>query len=239
MTEFDALILIPSLQPPRAFPYIRETIELRQFGCMASAESSCFFRHRPCSGLPERESAYPAYTAYTILFFLSIMALLSILNYPDKRLHKIAKPVQVVDERIRQLVADMAQTMYAAPGIGLAATQVDVHEQIIVIDTSETHDQLRVFINPQILWASDERKVWEEGCLSVPGIYDSVERPAQVRVRALNEKGEVFELDCDALLAVCVQHEMDHLKGRVFVDYLSPLKQSRIKTKMKKLAHAM
>jgi peptide deformylase len=167
------------------------------------------------------------------------MALLNILHYPDKRLHKIAKPVATVDERIRKLVADMAETMYAAPGVGLAATQVDVHERVIVIDVSETHDELRAFINPEIVWSSDERKLAEEGCLSVPGIYDSVERAEKVRVRALNERGETFEIDCEGLLAVCIQHEMDHLMGRVFVEYLSPLKQTRIKTKMKKLAHAM
>ncbi len=167
------------------------------------------------------------------------MALLSILNYPDKRLHKVAKPVQNVDDRIRKLVADMGETMYAAPGVGLAATQVDVHERVIVIDVSETHDQLRAFINPEIIWSSDERRLNEEGCLSVPGIYEEVERAERVRVRALNEKGETFELDCEGLLAVCIQHEMDHLMGRVFVEYLSPLKQTRIKTKMKKLAHAM
>ncbi len=167
------------------------------------------------------------------------MALLSILNYPDKRLHKIAKPVAAVDDRIRKLVADMAETMYAAPGVGLAATQVDVHERVVVIDVSETHDQLRVFINPEIIWSSDEREISEEGCLSVPGIYDTVERAEKVRVRALNEQGEPFELDCDELLAVCIQHEMDHLVGKVFVEYLSPLKQTRIKTKLKKLAHAM
>jgi peptide deformylase len=167
------------------------------------------------------------------------MALLNILHYPDKRLHKIAKPVQVVDERIRKLVVDMAETMYAAPGVGLAATQVDVHERVVVIDVSDTHDELRVFINPEIVWSSDERKLSEEGCLSVPGIYDSVERAEKVRVRALNERGESFELDCEGLLAVCIQHEMDHLMGRVFVEYLSSLKQSRIKTKMKKLEHAM
>lgn len=167
------------------------------------------------------------------------MALLSILNFPDKRLHKIAKPVEKVDERIRKLVADMADTMYAAPGVGLAATQVDVHERVIVIDVSETHNELRAFINPEIVWSSDERKINEEGCLSVPGVYDEVERAERVRVRALNEKGESFELDCEGLLAVCIQHEMDHLMGRVFVEYLSPLKQTRIKTKMKKLAHAM
>ncbi|MGF6808542.1 peptide deformylase [Paraburkholderia sp. Clong3] len=170
---------------------------------------------------------------------LEIMALLSILNYPDKRLHKVAKPVPEVNDRIRRLVADMAETMYAAPGVGLAATQVDVHERVIVIDVSETHDELLAFINPEIVWSSDERKLSEEGCLSVPGIYDNVERAEKVRVRALNEKGETFELDCEGLLAVCIQHEMDHLMGHVFVEYLSPLKQTRIKNKMKKLAHAM
>jgi peptide deformylase len=170
---------------------------------------------------------------------LNIMALLSILNYPDKRLNKVAKPVATVDDRIRKLVADMAETMYAAPGIGLAATQVDVHERVIVIDVSDARDQLIAFINPEIVWQSDERKLNEEGCLSVPGIYDNVERAERVRVRALNEKGETFELDCEGLLAVCIQHEMDHLLGHVFVEYLSPLKQTRIKSKMKKLAHAM
>jgi peptide deformylase len=170
---------------------------------------------------------------------LMTMALLNILNYPDKRLHKVAKPVAAVDDRIRKLVANMAETMYAAPGVGLAATQVDVHERVIVIDVSEAHDELRVFINPEIVWSSDERKLSEEGCLSVPGIYDNVERAEKVRVRALNEKGETYEIDCEGLLAVCIQHEMDHLMGRVFVEYLSPLKQTRIKSKMKKLAHAM
>ena len=160
------------------------------------------------------------------------MALLNILNYPDKRLNKVAKPVAAVDDRIRKLVADMAETMYAAPGVGLAATQVDVHERVIVIDVSDTHDQLMVFINPEIVWASEVKKEWEEGCLSVPGIYDFVERPDKVRVKALNEKGETFELDCDGLLAVCIQHEMDHLMGKVFVEYLSPLKRNRIKTKL-------
>ncbi|WP_118183272.1 peptide deformylase [Paraburkholderia phosphatilytica] len=167
------------------------------------------------------------------------MALLNILHYPDKRLHKVAKPVEKVDERIRRLVADMAETMYAAPGVGLAATQVDVHERVIVIDVSETHEQLLTFINPEIVWASETKKLNEEGCLSVPGIYDNVERAEQVKVRALNAKGETFEIDCEGLLAVCIQHEMDHLLGHVFVEYLSPLKQTRIKTRMKKLAHAM
>jgi peptide deformylase len=167
------------------------------------------------------------------------MALLNILHYPDKRLHKVAKPVEVFDDRIRKLVADMAETMYAAPGVGLAATQVDVHERVVVIDVSDAHDELRVFINPEIVWSSDERKINEEGCLSVPGIYDTVERAEKVRVRAQNEKGETYEVDCEGLLAVCIQHEMDHLMGRVFVEYLSSLKQTRIKSKMKKLERAM
>jgi peptide deformylase len=163
------------------------------------------------------------------------MAVLDILRYPDARLHTVAKPVAAVDERIRRLVADMAETMYAAPGIGLAATQVDVHERVIVIDTSETKDHLRVFINPEIVSSSAEKQACEEGCLSVPGIYDEVERPERVRVRALNERGETFEMDAEGLLAVCLQHEMDHLQGKVFVQYLSRLKQSRIKSKMAKL----
>ncbi|WP_322052603.1 peptide deformylase [Paraburkholderia bannensis] len=167
------------------------------------------------------------------------MALLNILHYPDKRLHKVATPVEVVNDRIRKLVADMAETMYAAPGVGLAATQVDVHERVVVIDVSDTHDELQVFINPEIVWSSKEREIHEEGCLSVPGIYDEVERAEKVRVRALNEKGERYEVDCEGLLAVCIQHEMDHLMGKVFVEYLSSLKQTRIKSKMKKLERAM
>jgi peptide deformylase len=163
-----------------------------------------------------------------------IVAKLTILEYPDPRLKKTARPVHVFDARLRQLVADMAETMYAAPGIGLAATQVDVHERVIVIDASETKDQLRVFINPEILWASEETALCEEGCLSVPGIYDEVRRPARVGVKAQSEKGETFKLDCDGMLAVCVQHEMDHLTGKVFVEYLSSLKQDRIKQKLKK-----
>ncbi len=162
------------------------------------------------------------------------MALLPILEYPDPRLRTVARPVTTFDERLKRLVADMAETMYEAPGIGLAATQVDVHERVIVIDTSDDKGQLHVFINPEILWASDERVECEEGCLSVPGIYDAVTRPAQVRVRAFDEDGTAFERDCSGLLAVCVQHEMDHLQGKVFVEYLSPLKQDRIRTKMKK-----
>ncbi len=162
----------------------------------------------------------------------SLMSILNILRYPDPRLHKVAKPVTVFDERLKKLVADMAETMYDAPGVGLAASQVDVHEQVVVIDTSETNKELRVFINPEIIWASEEKKVYDEGCLSVPGIYDGVERPAEVKVRAHDADGQVFELHADGLLAVCVQHEMDHLKGKVFVEYLSPLKRNRIKTKM-------
>jgi peptide deformylase len=163
------------------------------------------------------------------------MAVLDILRYPDTRLHTVAKPVKQVDERVRTLVADMAQTMYAAPGIGLAATQVDVHEQVIVIDLSDARDHLQVFINPEITAHSDERADGEEGCLSVPGIYDEVERFARITVRALNLDGQPFELEASGLLAVCIQHEMDHLKGKVFVQYLSRLKQSRIRGKMAKL----
>jgi peptide deformylase len=159
---------------------------------------------------------------------------LNILRYPDPRLHKVAKPVAVFDERLAKLVVDMAETMYDAPGIGLAATQVDVHEQVIVIDITEDKTGLTAFINPEILWSSEEKQVYDEGCLSVPGIYDGVERPSAVKVRAYNVKGEAFEVEADGLLAVCIQHEMDHLKGKVFVEYLSPLKRNRIKTKLQK-----
>lgn len=162
------------------------------------------------------------------------MPLLDILRYPDPRLHKVAKPVTKFDARIKKLVADMAETMYDAPGIGLAASQVDVHEQVIVIDTSETRSELRAYINPQIVWASPEKQMYDEGCLSVPGVYDGVERHAKVKVRAFDADGKAFELDAEGLLAVCIQHEMDHLKGKVFVEYLSPLKRNRIKTKMLK-----
>jgi peptide deformylase len=162
------------------------------------------------------------------------VALLPILEYPDPRLRTVARPVTVFDDRLRRLVADMAETMYEAPGVGLAATQVDVHERLIVIDTSEDKNDLLVFINPEILWASEEQVECEEGCLSVPGIYDAVTRPERVRVRAFDAQGQLFERDCSGLLAVCIQHEMDHLMGKVFVEYLSPLKQERIKTKMKK-----
>lgn len=162
------------------------------------------------------------------------MALLPILRYPDPRLYKKAKPVAQVDDRIRQLVRYMADTMYDAPGVGLAATQVDVHERVVVIDISEKGDDLLVLINPEITWKSEEQKVYEEGCLSVPGIYDEVERAARIRCKALDENGKSFEFEADGLLAICVQHELDHLEGKVFVEYLSTLKQSRIKTKMKK-----
>jgi peptide deformylase len=167
------------------------------------------------------------------------MALLKILRYPDPRLHKVAVPVTEFGARLATLVADMAETMYEAPGVGLAASQVDVHERVVVIDTSETHDELRVFVNPEIIWASEEKQVYDEGCLSVPGIYDGVERPAQVKVRAQDAQGAFFELDCDGLLAVCIQHEMDHLMGKVFVEYLSPLKRNRIKAKLQKEERGM
>jgi peptide deformylase len=162
------------------------------------------------------------------------VAQLTILEYPDPRLKTVAQPVRVFDARLKQIVRDMADTMYAAPGIGLAATQVDVHEQIIVIDVSETKDDLRVFINPEIVSASDETALCEEGCLSVPGIYDEVRRPVRVRERAHDPDGKPYEVECDGLLAVCVQHEIDHLTGKVFVEYLSALKQERIRTKLKK-----
>jgi len=162
------------------------------------------------------------------------MALLPILCYPDPRLHTVAKPVQAVDARIRQLVADMLETMYDANGIGLAATQVDAHERVVVIDVSEEHDQPMVLINPEITWFSEDKQINDEGCLSVPGIYDGVERSSAVRVTALDENGDSRTIEAEGLLAVCIQHEMDHLLGKVFVEYLSPLKRNRIKTKMLK-----
>jgi peptide deformylase len=161
------------------------------------------------------------------------MAILKILQYPDDRLHRIAKPVAAVDDAVRKLVEDMAETMYAAPGVGLAATQVDVHQQVIVADISETRDQLLVLINPEIVSSSGD-SVHEEGCLSVPGIYEEVRRAGRVTVRALDRQGAPFVLEADGFLATCVQHEMDHLKGRVFVEYLSRLKQSRILAKIAK-----
>jgi len=162
------------------------------------------------------------------------MAKLSILRYPDPRLHTVAKPVTQVDARIRQLVDDMLETMYQADGVGLAATQVDVHERVIVIDTSERRDEPHVLINPELTARSDEMLTGDEGCLSVPQVYDKVPRHARVSVRALNRAGESYEFDAEGLLAVCVQHEMDHLLGKVFVEYLSPMKRDRIKTKMLK-----
>ncbi|MEZ2722092.1 peptide deformylase [Paenalcaligenes hominis] len=162
------------------------------------------------------------------------MALLPILQYPDERLHTVAKPVAQVDDRIRQLVKDMAETMYDAPGVGLAATQVNVHERVVVIDVSEQGDELLVLINPEITWYSEETKVHEEGCLSVAGIYDKVERASEIKVKALNEKGESYEFHAAGLLAVCVQHELDHLDGKVFVEHLSILKQTRILTRLRK-----
>jgi peptide deformylase len=163
------------------------------------------------------------------------MALLPILCYPDARLHKVAKPVTQFDAALHTQIDHMFETMYDAKGVGLAATQVDFHHRLIVIDVSEEHDQPLVVINPEVVWASEEKTVAEEGCLSVPGIYDGVERPSQVRIKAQDGQGQWREIEADGLLAVCIQHEMDHLMGKVFVDYLSPLKRNRIKTKMLKL----
>ena len=166
------------------------------------------------------------------------MAVLPILHYPDPRLHTVAKPVAEINQKIKQLVSDMAQTMYEAPGIGLAATQVNAHVQVIVIDLSDERNQLQVFINPEITWASEEKKVWQEGCLSVPDFYDDVLRPSEVKVKALDIDGKPFEIHADGLMAVCIQHEMDHLKGKVFVEYLSSLKRMRIAGKLKKKSKA-
>ena len=164
------------------------------------------------------------------------MAKLQILRYPDPRLHTVAKPVAEVDARIRQLVADMLESMYAADGVGLAATQVDVHERVIVIDTSEARDDPRVLINPEIVARSEEMTFADEGCLSVPLVYDKVQRHAKVTVRSLDRHGKPQEFEAEGLLSICVQHEMDHLVGKVFVEYLSQLKRDRIKTKMLKKA---
>jgi peptide deformylase len=161
------------------------------------------------------------------------MALLPILQYPDARLHTVAAPVMAVDDEIRSLIKDMSDTMYAAPGVGLAAPQIDVHKRIIIIDISETHDQLKVFINPQIV-ASSGTSDCEEGCLSVPGIFEKVSRAERITVRALDVRGKPFELEADGLLAVCIQHETDHLEGKVFVEYLSQLKQQRIRARLRK-----
>ena len=160
------------------------------------------------------------------------MTQLTILRYPDARLHTIAKPVGVVDARVRQLAADMFETMREAAGIGLAATQVNVHERLIVIDISENHDEPLVLINPDIVWASEETRIGDEGCLSVPGIYDGVERSIAIKVQAMDLDGKLQTHSAEGMLAVCIQHEMDHLLGKVFVEYLSPLKRNRIKTKM-------
>ncbi len=165
--------------------------------------------------------------------------LLNILRYPDSRLHTVAKPVQAVDDRIQELIGRMFATMYDASGIGLAATQVDVHERLVVIDVSETRDQPLVLINPEIEWASPETRKGEEGCLSVPGIYDGVERSVAVRVRALDGEGVARIIEAEGMLAVCIQHEMDHLMGKVFVEYLSPLKRNRIKNKLVKALRDM
>jgi peptide deformylase len=161
------------------------------------------------------------------------MALLNVLRYPDARLHKAAAPVTVFDEALKKLVRDMAQTMYAAPGVGLAASQADVHKQVIVIDVSERQDSLVVLVNPEIVESSGVSDI-EEGCLSVPGVYDIVERAERVKVRAFDQNGNPFTLEAQGLLAVCIQHELDHLKGKVFVEYLSPLKQQRVRAKLAK-----
>lgn len=164
------------------------------------------------------------------------MAKLVILRYPDPRLHTVAKPVSAVDARVRRLIADMLESMYAADGVGLAATQVDVHERIIVLDTSDARDDPRVLINPELVAVSDEKVFTDEGCLSVPLIYDKVQRHAVITVRGLDREGRPHEFKADGLMSICVQHEMDHLIGKVFVDYLSPLKRDRIRTKLLKKA---
>ena len=166
------------------------------------------------------------------------MALLPILCYPDPRLHKVAKPVQAIDARLHSLIDDMLETMYEAGGIGLAATQIDVHERLVVIDASEERNQPMVLVNPEITWMSEERVKGEEGCLSVPGIYDGVERATAIKVTAQDRDGQARTIEAEGMLAICIQHELDHLKGKVFVEYLSPLKQGRIKTKMVKAQKA-
>lgn len=161
------------------------------------------------------------------------MAKLPILEFPDPRLRTVAKPVESVDDTLRALVDDMFETMYAAPGIGLAATQVDVHQRLLVLDVSEDQSRPMVFINPEIL-SAEGHQVYQEGCLSVPGIYADVKRANSVRVKALDRDGKAFEIEADGLLAVCIQHEMDHLAGKVFVDYLSPLKREQVRKKLAK-----
>ena len=163
------------------------------------------------------------------------MAILNILEFPDTRLRTIAKPVDVVDDDIRQLIDDMFETMYDAPGIGLAATQVNVHKRVVVMDLSEDKSEPRVFINPEFEFLTDEMDQYQEGCLSVPGFYENVDRPQKVRVKALDRDGQPFELIAEGLLAVCIQHECDHLNGKLFVDYLSNLKRDRIKKKLEKI----
>ena len=172
-------------------------------------------------------------TALVALLYTHAMALRTILHYPDPRLRQHALPVAVVDDRLRALVADMAETMYAAPGIGLAATQINVAQRVVIIDLSEHHNALTVLINPEII-ERDGKQVFEEGCLSVPGVFDEVERAQHIRVRALDQNGRPFELETEGLLATCIQHEIDHLDGKVFVDYLSRLKQTRIRKKIEK-----
>jgi peptide deformylase len=187
-------------------------------------------------------TSFPAFADVDTVFLASLMTsahILPILTYPDPRLHKVAQSIALasgLEPRTEQLIADMLATMYDAQGIGLAATQVDVHERLIVIDVSEEHNTPLVLINPEILWASPEKIKGDEGCLSVPGVYDGVERSTSIRLRAADEKGNSREIEADGLLAVCIQHEMDHLIGKVFVEYLSPLKRSRIKSKMAKAA---
>jgi peptide deformylase len=166
------------------------------------------------------------------------LTLLPILHYPDPRLHTVAKPVKVFDTALKQLALDMAHTMYEALGVGLAATQINVHQRLIVVDVTEDKSGLTTLINPEITWASADRKPWEEGCLSVPGVYEEVQRPDRIRVRALDVDGKPFELEADGLLSVCIQHEIDHLNGKVFVQYLSQLKQTRLKSKILKEAKA-
>jgi len=163
------------------------------------------------------------------------MAILNILEFPDPRLRTIAKPVEVVDDEIRQLIDDMFETMYDAPGIGLAATQVNVHKRVVVMDLSEDKSEPRVFINPEFDYLTDEMEQYQEGCLSVPGFYENVDRPQRVRIKALGRDGQPYELEAEGLLAICIQHECDHLNGKLFVDYLSTLKRDRIKKKLEKI----
>lgn len=162
--------------------------------------------------------------------------LLPILHYPDPRLHTVAKPVTAFDQALAQLAADMAHTMYEAPGVGLAATQINVHQRLVVVDVTEDRSGLYALVNPEIVWASDDLKPWEEGCLSVPGVYEEVKRPDRIRVKALDLTGKPYTLEADGLLSVCIQHELDHLNGKVFVQYLSQLKQTRLKSKIVKAA---